>query len=72
MQSVPISTNVVSTRSGEEFSIQQYAITFYGDIRYVGGFLRDRHDIAELLLKVELKIIHPRMQTQVYMYHLYD
>jgi hypothetical protein len=31
----------------------------------------DRHDIAELVLKVELKIIHPRMQTQVYMYHLY-
>ena len=44
--------------SGEMYSIQQYAIKFVEDLWQVGDFLSnnktDRHNIAEILLKVEL------------------
>jgi hypothetical protein len=49
------------------YSIQRYVIKFVSDLRQVGGFLRvllisytnktDRHDIAEILLKVALNTI---------------
>ena len=49
---------------GEMYSIQRYVIKFASDLRQVSGFLRvllisstnktDRHDIAEILLKVAL------------------
>jgi hypothetical protein len=42
MQSVPITTNVVSSNPahGEVYSIQHYVIQFVDDLRQVGGFLR--------------------------------
>ena len=42
MQSVPITTNVVSGNPayGEVFSIQHYVIKFVSNLRQVGGFLR--------------------------------
>jgi hypothetical protein len=41
VQSVPITTNVVSSNSvhGEVYSIQHYVIKFVSDLRKVGGFL---------------------------------
>ena len=69
MQAVPITTNVVSSNSvhGEVYTIQQYVMKFVSDLRQVGGFLRvlrfpqqkkiDRHEIAEILLKVTLNTI---------------
>ena len=42
MQSVPITTKVVSSNPvhGEVYSIQHYAIKIVSDFRQVGGFLR--------------------------------
>jgi hypothetical protein len=42
MQSVPITTNVVSSNPfhGEMYSIQHYVIKFVTYLRQVGGFLR--------------------------------
>ena len=42
MQSVPITTNVVSLNSshGEVYSIQPYVIKFVSDLQQVGGFLQ--------------------------------
>jgi hypothetical protein len=69
--SVPITTKVVNSNPihGEVYSIQHYVIKFVSDLRQVGGFLRfspvsstnktDRHDMAEILLKVALNIINP-------------
>ena len=69
MQSVPITAKVVSSNPvhGEVHWIQHYAIKFVSDLRQVGGFSpgtavssankTDRHDIAEILLKVALNII---------------
>ena len=69
MQSVPITAKVVSSNPvhGEVYWIQHYAIKFVSDLRQVGGFSpgtavssankTDRHDIAEILLKVALNII---------------
>ena len=41
MQSVPIMTNVVITKShpGEVYLIHHYVIKFVSDLRQVGGFL---------------------------------
>ena len=40
MQSVPITTKVVSSYpTGEVYSIQHYVIKFVSDVRQVGGFL---------------------------------
>ena len=41
VQSVPITTNVVSSNpaDGEVYSIQHYVIKFVSDLRQVGGFL---------------------------------
>ena len=70
MQSVPITTKVVSSNPahGEVCSIQHYVMKFVSDLRQVSGFpqvLRflstnktDRHDIAEILLKVALDTIN--------------
>jgi hypothetical protein len=67
MQSVPITTNVVSSNPvhGEVYSIQSYVIKFVSDFRQVGGFLlvlqfpppikTDCHNITEILLKMALK-----------------
>ena len=42
MQSVPITTKVVSSNSahGEVYSIQLYVMKFVSDLQQVGGFLR--------------------------------
>jgi hypothetical protein len=42
MQSVPITTNVVSSNPahGEAYSIQQYVVKFVIDLRQVHSFLR--------------------------------
>ena len=73
VQSVPITTNVVSSNSvhGEVYSIQHYVIKFVSDLKQVSGFLRvlrfpppiktDSHDITEILLKVELNTINQTM-----------
>jgi len=70
VQSVPITTNVVSSNPvhGEVYSIQQYVIKFVSDLRQVGGFppgipvastnKTDSHDITEILLKVDLNTIN--------------
>ena len=69
MQSVPITTEVVSSypAPGEVYSIQQYVIMFISDLRQVGGFLcvlrippnkTDRQDKTEILLKVALNTIN--------------
>jgi hypothetical protein len=70
VQSVPITTNVVSLNPVhiEVYSIQHYVIKFVSDLRQVGGFLlvppissinkTDHHDIAEILLKVALNTIN--------------
>jgi hypothetical protein len=55
------------SRSREVYSIQHYVITLVSDFRQVSGFLRvlpflprnitDRHDIADILLKVALNTL---------------
>ena len=69
MQSVPITTNVVSSNPahGEVYSIHHYVIKSDGDLWQVSGFSSTtlvsstnktyRHDIAERLLKVALNTI---------------
>ena len=68
MQSMPITTNVVSSKpaKGKVYSIQHYVIEFVIDLRQVGGFLlvlwfppnkTDLHDITKILLKVALKVM---------------
>ena len=69
MQSVPITTKVVSSNPihGEVYSIQHYVIKFLSDLRQVGGFFPgtpvsstnkiDRHNITEIFLKVALNTI---------------
>jgi hypothetical protein len=66
---VHITTNVVSsnTAHGEVYSIQHYVKKFVSDLQQVTGFLTgtpvsstnktERHDIAEILLKVPLNIM---------------
>ena len=63
MQSVPITTKVASSNlvHGEVSSKQNYVIKFVSDrsvvfSRYSGSYTNktDRHDIAEILLKVSL------------------
>ena len=67
-----ITTKVVSSRPVlcEVYSIQNYVIKFVSDVQPFGGFLRilwsnktDRHDIAEILLKVALNTIKPNQTT---------
>ena len=70
MQSVPITTKVVSSNPvhGEVYSIQHYVIKFVSDLRQVSGFTPDTpvsstnksylHDITEILLKVVLNTIN--------------
>ena len=70
MQSVPITTEVVSSNPahGEVYSIQHYVIKFVSDLRQVGGFCRVlrvppqiklTHDITKILLKVAFNAIPP-------------
>ena len=54
------------SRSGKVYSIQHYVIKFVTDLRQIGrfhrvlwGFPPNRHDIAEVLLKVVLNTIPP-------------
>ena len=64
MQSVPITTNVVSSNPahGEVDSLHHYVIRFVSDLWQVGGFPRvfrfpppiKSTDIAEILLKVDV------------------
>jgi len=71
VQSVPITTNVVSSNltHSEVYSIQHYVINFVIDLRQGDGFLpirrfpppiqlHDCHDITEILLKVVLNTIN--------------
>ena len=66
MQSVPITTNVVSSHPahGEGYSTQHYVITFVSDLWQVDGFLLVlrfpppiKLTITKILLKVTLSII---------------
>ena len=66
VQSVPITTNVVSSNSfpGEVDSMHHYVIKFDSDLRQVCGFLQvssinktDHCDITEILLKVALNTV---------------
>ena len=45
MESVPITTNIVSLNSvqGEVYSIQHYVIKYVNDLRQVSAFLRVLH-----------------------------
>ena len=67
VQSVPVTTTIVSSNPvhGKVYSVQHYVIKFVSDLRQVGGFQdtpffstnkTDRHDIAEILLKLALNI----------------
>jgi hypothetical protein len=79
MQSVPITTKVVSSNPahGVAYSIQHYVIKFVSDLPPVCGFLQgtpvsssnktDCHDINEILLKVVLNTIIPFLST-MYVY----
>ena len=68
MQSVPITTDVVSLNldQGEVYSIQHYVIKFVSDLRQGGVFFgsstnkTDCHDIAEIFLTVSLNTIKER------------
>ena len=70
MQSVPITTDVVSLNldQGEVYNIT--LIKCVSDLRQVGDFLQfstnkiDCHDIIEILLKVALNIIKQTYSTQ--------
>jgi hypothetical protein len=67
--SVHITTKFVSSNPvhGEVYSIHHYVIKFVSDLRQVGSFLlgtlvsltdkTNRHDIAEILLKVALNAL---------------
>ena len=70
MQSLPITTNVVSSNNpahDEMYSIKHYVIEFVSSLLQIGGFFlgtpvsstnkTDRHDISEILLKVVLSTI---------------
>ena len=73
MQSVPITTKVVSSNPvhGEVYSLQHYVIQFYCDLRRVGGYLRllrfhppiKLHDTTEILLKVALHTTNQPTET---------
>jgi hypothetical protein len=70
MQSVPITTKVVSSNPvhGDVYSVQHYVMKFVSDLRQVDDFLQvlrfsstnktDRHDITEILLKVVLNLLN--------------
>jgi hypothetical protein len=67
MQSVPITTNVVSSNPvhGKVYSIQHYVIKFVSDLGQVTSGTSvsstnntDRHDTTEILLKVASNIIN--------------
>jgi hypothetical protein len=64
MQSVPITTNVVSSNPvhGKAYSIQHYVIKFVSDLGQVTSVSStnktDRHDTTEILLKVASNIIN--------------
>ena len=76
VQSLPITTKVVSSNPvhGEVYSIQHYVIKFVSDLRQVGVFFpgnpvsstnkTDRHDIAEILLKVALNTINQTINSE--------
>ena len=84
MQSVPITTKVVSSNPVHDMvhSIQHYIVKFVSDLRQVGGFLRvlqvtstnktDRHDITAILLNVALNTIKPNQPTVRAISHRYN
>jgi hypothetical protein len=63
MQSVPITTDVVSSNLDQDRSVQHYVIRFISDLRFspdppvTSTNKTDRHDITEILLKVALSTI---------------
>jgi len=66
MQSVPVSTNVVSSNltNGEVYLIQHYVIKSVRDFRQISGFLQVLRfpppiKLTEILLKVALSTINP-------------
>jgi hypothetical protein len=79
MQSVPITTNIVSSipARGELYSIQHYVIKFVSELQQVGSFSpvsfknkTDGHDITEILMKVVLNTIthDPNRHNQWYIF----
>ena len=68
MQSESITTDVVGSNLDQgDMYVQHYVIKFVSDLRHVGSFLwvppvsstnkTDHHDVAEILLKMELNTI---------------
>ena len=80
MQSVHITTKVVSSNlaRGEVYSIQHYVIIFASDLWFsldtTISFINetDRHDIAEILLKVALSTIHQTFLQDVVLLFSYE
>ena len=80
IQSVPITTNVVSSNPAQ--AIQHYVIKFVSDLRQAGGFYpgtpvsssnkTDRHNIAGILLNVGLNTIILTITLQIFMGHVYS
>ena len=78
MQSVPITTNVVSSipAHGEVYLIQHYVIKFVIDLRQVGDFFpgtpvsstnnTDRYDITKIFLKMALNTINLNLNPLIY------
>jgi hypothetical protein len=80
MQSVPITTNVVSSNPahGEVYLVQHYVIKFTACQWFSPGTTvsstskTDRHDITEILLKVALNIITQFYKTKnCYFYQIH-
>ena len=85
MQSVPITTNVVSLNltHGEVYSIQHYVIKFVSDLRQVSRFLQVlrfppsiklivSHNITEILFKVALNTITLMSWSSLYGSWIYN
>ena len=82
MQLVPTFVSPLSSefesRSGVVYSMQHYVIKFVGDLRQVGGCIRDsstnkiyHHDKAAILLKVALNIDNSNLLRFIGMYLIY-
>jgi hypothetical protein len=74
VQSVPISTNVVSSNpaDGEVYSIQQYVIKLSPGNPVSSRFKTDRHDIPEILLKAALSTITLSLRRYTDLYYPFD
>ena len=74
VQSVPISTKVVSSNSadGEVYSIQHYVIKLSPGNPVSSTIKTDQHDIAEILLKAALSTITLSLRRYTDLYYSFD